>query len=176
MAEDGGWRGPTCSDHELVVRTMAAENRFARRALSSCCLDWLARRQAGTRNFASPSGVGYVFGTFPKEWDRNHRTAALGVRSLVARSPDVLNTPIVIGLGTEVHDPTGYSLDVVYLHVPVWTDRDEELARKARRDSGIMEAPVLSRASADEFPTRLPRSRTSQERNRAKREREKRGR
>jgi hypothetical protein len=170
----GGQSGPTLSDHELVVRTMAAEDRFARRALSGCCLEWLARRQAGARSFVSRSGIGYLFGTFPRDWDRKQRTAALGVRSLVARSPGVLNTPIVIGLGTEVHDPTGYSLDVIYLHVPVWTERDEELARAARRDLGIMEAPILSQASLDEFPTRSSPSRSRQERNRAKRRRQRR--
>ena len=42
--------GPSQSDHEKMVRTLAAEDRFARRILSEFFLDWLHRKQAGARN------------------------------------------------------------------------------------------------------------------------------
>ena len=167
--------GPSPSDHELLVRTMAAENRFARRALSGAFLDWLHLRKAGARTLVSSSGIAYVFVTHPRDYEREYRVADLGARCFVARSPSVVGKPTVIGIATELYDPSGYSLDAVYLHMPDWTDEDEQKAQEARRRFGIMKSPDRLVVPLEEFPLSKRAQLTRAERNRRKRER-KRGR
>lgn len=143
----------SASDHERVVRTMAAENRFARRLLSTACLDWLRAKTPGARTIVSPSsGIAYVFGTFPRDWPRNRRAGELLARCHAARSPAVTGCATVIGIGTEVYDPAGFSIDAVLLHLPEWTAADDEIACRARADLGILQSPTLRRAQMDEFP------------------------
>ncbi|WP_437780710.1 NERD domain-containing protein [Sorangium sp. So ce1097] len=160
-------RGPSLSDHERVVRTMAAEDRLARRALSCAFLDWLHRKQAGARNLVSPSNVAYVFATYPRDLPREERVKDLMARGIVARSPSMTGRETVVGLGTEVYDPSGFSFDVVYIHQPEWTSEDEEVAKLAREGFQIMQEPTAQRLSIDEFP----RSTSRAEKNRKKRER-----
>jgi hypothetical protein len=75
-------------------------------ALGQACLDWLQRREAGARMLRSPvSGVGYVLGTFPCDWDRDDGRALLEAHCRVARSPSVLNDETVVGLGAEIYNP-----------------------------------------------------------------------
>lgn len=166
--------GASPSEHELLVRTMAAENRFARRALSGAFLDWLLLRKAGARNLVSQSGIAYVFGTYPRDCEREYRVADLGARCFVARSRSGVGKPTVIGIATEIYDPSGYSLDAVYLHMPDWTDEDEQKAQEARRRFGIMKAPERSVAPLEEFPLPKTAKPTRTERNRRKRERKRR--
>lgn len=167
--------GPSPSDHEVLVRTMAAENRFARRALSGAFLDWLNLRKAGARNLVSKSGIAYVFATYPRDYDREHRLADLGARCFVARSPSIVGKSTVIGIATELYDPSGYSLDAMYLNMPDWTDEDEQKAQEARQRFGIMKSPERLVAPLEEFPMSKRAKLTRTERNRKKRER-KRGR
>jgi len=144
--------GHSLSDYELAVRTMATEDRFARRCLSSAFLDWLHKRQLGARNLQSPSGVGYVFSIYPRHGDREQRRKDLEVRCLAARSPSVLNVERVIGIATELYDPSGYSLDVVYLHLPSWSEEDERHLQDARSKLGILQSPERRWLSVSEFP------------------------
>jgi hypothetical protein len=160
-------RGPSLSDHERVVRTMAAEDRFARRALSQSFLDWLYMKQAGARNLVSPSDVAYVFATYPRDLPRERRVKDLTARCVVARSPSVMNRETVVGLGTEIYDPSGFSFDIIYINQPEWTSEDEELAQVAREGLDIMRDPSAGRLSFDEFP----RATSNAARNRKKRER-----
>jgi hypothetical protein len=144
--------GPTLSEYELLVRTLAAENRFARRMLSASMLDWLKRRQVGARTLVSPSGVGYIFATYPDDWSREYRACELKARCIVCRSPAVTGCRTLIGLGTELYDPSGSSFDAVYFDKPEWTPDDEQLALETREKFGLLEEPIYSRAKADEFP------------------------
>jgi hypothetical protein len=164
--------GTSPTQHETAVRVLAAENRFARRILSGACVNWLQGREAGTRNLKSPtSGVGYVFGTFPRNWDRKYRQTELEARCFVARSPSVLNCETVIGIATEVYDAAGYSMDSVYLHMPRWTEQDEEVAQETRRRFGILQEPRFSSGSFHEFPAAVPSRTPRADKNRRKRER-----
>ncbi len=79
------------------------------------------------------SGVGYVLGTFPCDWDRDDGRALLEAHCLVARSPSVLNYETVVGLRTEIYDPAGFSMDCVYLHMAKWTDTDEDFENRASK-------------------------------------------
>lgn len=162
--------GPTPSEHERVVRVLASENRFSRRILSGAFLDWLQRRQTGARNVVSGhSKVAYVFGVYPRDWARERRAAELRARCYVARS--VTSMPTVVGIATEVYEPSGYSMDAVYMHLPEWTAEDERLAEETKAKFGIMQNPTLLHRSEREFPspTGYPTGRT--EKNRRKRAR-----
>jgi len=167
--------GPSPSELERIVRTMASEDRFSRRALSASFLEWLRTKQAGARSMKSPSSkVGYVFGTFPRDWDREFRQTNMSARCFVARSPAHLNCSTVVGLATEIYDPAGYSMDGVYLHMPGWAPGDDAIAAEAQQRFGIMEDPAYRDLSMAEFPSARRRLKTRSERNREKRERRKR--
>ena len=144
--------GLSMDEHELVVRTLARENRFTRRFLAGACVSWLQSLQRGARNVISPSGVGYVFATYPRDYEREHRTADLAMRCFVARSPRHLGLETIVGLATEIYDPSGFSLDAFYLSMLKWTEKDEEDAQKAREDFGVMKEPIPRHVSLDEFP------------------------
>jgi hypothetical protein len=70
----------------------------------------------------------------------------------MARNPAVLNAQTVIGIATELYDPSGYSLDVAYIHLPSWSEEDERLAEAVRRELGILESPQLRHIDMAEFP------------------------
>lgn len=163
--------GPTLTELETVVRTMAAENRFQRRMLSEAIVNWVHQRQAGARTMVSPSGVAYVFATYSRDFDREARRTSLRWRCFVARSPSVTGCSTVLGIATETYDPSGFSLDAVYLHLPEWTEEDEQKAQEAREKFGFMNAPTVKRASFQEFPS-VPPSKM-RNKNAAKRERQK---
>jgi hypothetical protein len=165
--------GPSPSDHEMVVRVLAGENRFARRILSADCLEWLHRKQAGARNMISPcSEVAYVFGVYPRDWTREYRTSDLSARCYVARS--LWKRETVVGIGTELYDPSGFSMEAVYMHLPEWTAEDERIAEEAKARFGFFKNATVLRGSASEFPTTVPAPQTRAQRNREKRERRKR--
>lgn len=166
--------GDDVTNPEQIVRTMAREDRFARRFLGTAFMDWHQRQQHGARMVLSPtSGVVYVFLTTPRIWPRQDRVMELQGRCLVARGlhPDHAT---VIGIGTEVYDPTGYSLDAVYLHMPTWTDEDEQNARCAREECDWFNTPEVNRLQMDEFPlgTEAGRKRKPQRRKRRRGKRE----
>jgi hypothetical protein len=147
------------NDNELVVRTMASETRFERRVLSTACIDWLRKKRTGGRVTCSPkTQTGYVFLTKPRDGDREVRVAELMARCMDARSP---NGPLsrsgesatkIIGLATEIYDPSGWSMDVVYLDKPQWSDKDEAATEEGREIFTLPREKEISRLSLDEFP------------------------
>lgn len=145
--------GPALSMHEFVVRTLATESRFARRFLSNAFAGWIALKQAGARTTVSPpTDVAYVFATYPRDWSREYRKCELEARCFVSRSPRVTGRRIVMGIGTEIYDPSGFSFDAVYLEKPDWTAEDEKLADEIRARFGFLHDTTSSRAVMDEFP------------------------
>lgn len=144
--------GLSQDQYEMVARTMAAESRFQRRLLGFSFISLLEKKQSLTRFVKSESGVGYVFGIYPGDYAREQRTANLGIRCFVARSPLVFGCETIIGIATEVYDPSGYSLDVIYQHLPEWTNADEEKALELKQQLGILSEPTVWHVSMDEFP------------------------
>lgn len=173
---------PNPNELELVVRAMASERRFERRLLSGAFVDWLQKKQRGGRMiFSERTQTGYAFATCPRDGDRQMRVAELVARCLVARSPrgplaraghDVKK---VIGMATEIYDPSGYSMDVAYLEQPTWSEEDERHTEEGRALFGIHDETVFGRLHSDEFPL-APRpkvatrdSRTAAEKRKARR-------
>ena len=162
--------GATLSDRERIVRTMAAEIRFARRVLSVSWLEWLRTGRAGARNLVSPSGVGYVLAAYPRDLSRKERVRDLAARCLVARGPSIFNRPTVVGIATEVKDGSpGGSYDAVHVHITEWTEVEEALATEARSAYRIFETPTVWEGSMDEYPVRTSTKPTTTDRNRLKR-------
>jgi hypothetical protein len=150
---------PHPNELELVVRAMASEGRFERRFLSGAFLDWLRKKQRGGRMvFSDRTQTAYAFATYPRDGDRQMRVAELIARCFVARSPrgplarTGYDVKKVIGIATELFDPSGYSMDVVYLKLATWTEEADRRTEEGRALFRIHEETVLSRATVDEFP------------------------
>lgn len=124
---------------ELVLRTMAKENRFNRRVLSQQ-LDDILRTTPKTHRRAkllqSPSGVIYVLLVSEKGRDREDRRRELEYRCYVAKNM-FPSSPTVVGVATEHYDPTGHSFDVCYLRFEEWTKEQQEWAREAQEKLGF---------------------------------------
>ncbi|MEE9123406.1 MAG: NERD domain-containing protein [candidate division NC10 bacterium] len=141
---------------EHVVRTMARENRFARRMLSDSFLEFLGLAIQGThrsRIVQSPSGIVYVLLARPGTDDRKQRVAELMVRCFIARGITESATTVV-GIATEIPEPaSGSSFDVCWLHKPDWSEEDAQELARLQQDTGAFTDPVYSRVHVDEFPT-----------------------
>jgi hypothetical protein len=143
--------GTDLSNEEQVVRTMARENRFSRCVLAATFHDWHQRRVHGARIAPAHSGIVYVFLAAPRDLPREDRRIELMGRCYVARDLNP-SSSTVIGIGTEVYDSSGFSLDGVYLFKPEWTAEDRAHAEYAREQFGWFRTPQMSRIQADEFP------------------------
>lgn len=168
LSDEGG---PSLTEREILVRTMAAEDRFQRRILSSAIVNWLNQRSAGARTMVSPSGVAYVFCTYPRDYDRKTREANIALRCFVTRSPSVTGCPTVVGIATEIYDPSGFSLDAVYFHLPEWTDEDELKAQETREKFAILNNPTKKMRAFQEYPTAVQAIQQKRNKNAEKRKR-----
>lgn len=144
------------SNSELALRTMAREDRFARRLLGKAFrefIDQAARVAVRARMVKSPSGVVYVFLALPHDEDRQFRVAELGCRCFIARGLHRESTT-VIGMATERHTPgKGFSLDLNYLYMPEWSSDQQQAMEGMQRDLGLFVAPVRTDGGEDEYPS-----------------------
>jgi hypothetical protein len=141
---------------ELVLRTMARENRFCRRILGQRIDELLRTTQIGRRRsqlIQSPSGTVYILSVSERNRDRKDRRAELGNRCYVARDlyPD---SPTVIGIATENYNPAdpGFSFDTCYLHYPEWTEEQHKSARKMQKELGYFTDADLRHIQVYEYP------------------------
>lgn len=120
--------GSTLSDVELALRQMAAENRYQRRLLGKAFDEFLQQSATKIRSrlVKSESGAIYVFLAKPLGTAREDRTKELLARCFVAKGK-LRDYPTVIGIATEEYIPNqGFSLDLVYMAKPEWTDDDQK--------------------------------------------------
>lgn len=144
---------PSLEEAELVVRTMAKETRFNRRVLAKSFIEFHMSRQARSRIVRSLSGIVYVFLVCSRETERVDRRNELAARCLVARglNPDVTT---VVGIATETYDPSSFSLDVVHLHIPIWTEEDERRMSRLQREAKLFAHTSEKRITEHEYPER----------------------
>jgi len=119
--------GSTLSDVELALRQMAAEERYQRRLLGQAFDDFLQQsaQRVRSRLVTSASGVTYVFLAKPLGTKREDRMIELLARCHVARGK-FRDRPTVVGIATEEYIPNqGFSLDLVHMSNPEWTDEDQ---------------------------------------------------
>ena len=154
---------PGLSGVERSIRTMAREDRFARRVLGKAFREFLDQsHEIRARMTKSPSGVVYVFLATPHGYPRETRTAELSNRCFVARglSPDA---QVIVGLATEQYTPgKGFSLDLVHMYKPEWTEKDPEIMEGMQRDLGYFVKPRVTQTSEDEYPAKHLRAETAE--------------
>ena len=142
-------------ERETVLRTMAREDRFARRLLAHGFNEFMARAvaiQIRARQVRSPSGVVYVFLATDRAEPRDERVRELQFRCLVARGQQPSATT-VIGLATERYVAhAGFSLDVIHLSIDRWTPEHEQLMVRIQEDLGYFSAPLRQSVRTDEYP------------------------
>lgn len=147
--------GPELNDSEVAVRTMARENRLGRRIVGKSFMEFyeLARQErVRSRMALGNSNTTYVFLGMPHGESREFRKAELGRRCLVARG---LNKErhTVIGLATERYEEgKGFSFDLLYLHIPEWTEELQKQIEYAQKEFGYFANPQSAQFHEDEYP------------------------
>ncbi len=146
----------TPDETEVILRTMARENRYNRRLLAKQFDDVLQntpKTQGRARMFQSPSGIGYVLLISPRNVSRAERREQLAARCFVARNL-LRSSSTIIGLATEHLNPKNRSgfIDACYLHYPDWTDDLRKKAELTQQTLGYFASPARSYTHLDEYP------------------------
>ncbi len=120
--------GPSFTEMDLAVRTMARESRFNRRVLGKALKEFLVlaqNRKIRSRIIPSLSEVAYVFLYVQPDLDFQNIQAELGCRCFIARGMQRdYNTIIGVAI-QELAVGRGSSSSLVYLHKDTWADEDE---------------------------------------------------
>lgn len=147
--------GPSLSDVEQSVRTMALENRFSRRILGKAFIEFMklaSQKKVRSRMIRSLNDVVYVFLAIPHGEERQFRVAELGNRCFVARGLNK-DCKCVVGIATERYEgKRGFSLDLAYIYKESWTERDQSRMKFMQKDSGYFVSPVEKLVNEGEYP------------------------
>lgn len=147
--------GNTLSEVELVTRTMARENRFARRILAKSLLEFLelsSQKVVKSRITPSFSGIMYVFLACSLDEDFKYRHAELGGRCFVVRGlyPEAKT---IIGIAIVRSDTEkGFSLTSFYLYKENWTDEDQRKMLYAQKEFDWFKNPREHKVDEEEYP------------------------
>lgn len=126
------------TDNELALVTMALQPRAHRAILAESLLEFLqnADLKSAARVVQGHEDSAFVFTTGNSE-DREFRARELALRCLVVRGrfPGVRT---VVGIATDRPgaSKTGYSSDIAYIHMPTWTEEDEQHVQGIQSDLG----------------------------------------
>ncbi|MBU4334082.1 MAG: NERD domain-containing protein [Candidatus Omnitrophica bacterium] len=147
--------GDSLEQIEFTMREMARESRFNRRILAKHFTDFLnnaKKKKIRSRKVQSPSGTVYVFLVHPRGEDRQFRIADLGNRCFVARGT-TRGCRTVVGIATETYEgKAGFSLDVVYLHMPTWTEEDQAHCDSMQNELNYFLNPMITLTREQEYP------------------------
>jgi hypothetical protein len=142
-------------DGEIILRTMAREDRFSRRILGKSFAEFIilsSQNKVRARLLRSPSGIIYVLLALPHTIERKYRRAELGVRCFIARGLN-LDCKTIVGIATEQSKPgVGHSFDLYYLNLPKWTDKHQKRMEEIQKESGFFAKPVSTESHEDEYP------------------------
>src|SRR5206468_1405904 len=101
-------------------------------------------RRTRARIIPSGSGVTYVFLRCTRDAPQKMRLAELDMRTFVARGSHGAGTTVVGITVVESNTVTGFSLEVLHRHHPVWTREDAALAAEVQRRAGYFSSPVTT--------------------------------
>ena len=159
--EHGNSYAPT--EHEKIVRTLAAENRFSRRLLAKWILERAEKAPNSYVSSCHPSinqpDVLYVLLVGPgakkskyAEY-REHRSRDLTLRCYAAKAASPTYKTIV-GIGLDANGVNGHSEDFVRIDTSDWTAEDLSRAEKIRTDFGyfVLGKATQTRLSEFEYP------------------------
>jgi hypothetical protein len=147
--------GSDLASIDTVTRIMARESRFDRRYLSEAFTEFMDDPTKKSRMVLGNSGIGYVFLKQKHEEPREERVAELQARAFVVR--DLMENQgrpgPVVGVATEIpEEGSGFSLDLLLVDIPEWTDELRTWAARARDELGLFKKPDFIHRSGDEFP------------------------
>jgi GNAT superfamily N-acetyltransferase len=163
---------PSFVSSETVLRFMAAEPRFRRRALSEALVEAIETTEPSERRLrVIPSQhqeqPTYVFLLFPWREDRSEEQNRRARRNYLEASllvtkvkyPDALD---VVGIATESGAAHAqHSEDAMYLDARVWSAEDKERALRYQRDLGILVAGRPLAKHFEEYPRKPAKGRSA---------------
>lgn len=135
------------TENELALVTMALRPRMHRAVLADAFLQFLqnAELKSAARVVQGHGDTAFVF-TAGSSADREFRARELILRCLVVRGrlPGVTT---VVGIATDRPGTSkiGYSSDIVYVHMPEWTEKDEHDVQGIQRDWGYFKNVAWSK-------------------------------
>lgn len=135
------------TNNELALMAMALQPRGYRANLAEALLEFMEepQRRIASRVVLGLGKTAFVFLAGPSS-DREFRSRELVLRCLVVRGrlPDVIT---VVGIATDRPGTSeiGYSSDLVYLHMPDWSAKDEADVTGIQNDLGYFKNAQWSR-------------------------------
>lgn len=127
--------------NELALVTMAMQPREYRANLAESFMGFLKNphNKIASRVILGFNQTAFVF-LAGSSSDREHRSRELALRCLVVRGR-LPNITTVVGIATDKPGTSkiGYSSDIVYLHIPEWTSKDEADVAGIQNDLGYFE-------------------------------------
>lgn len=115
------------TDNELALVTMAIQPRAARSVLARAFREFLEDEDlnSAARVVQGHGNTAFVF-TIGPSTDREFRAKQLGLRCLVVRGR-LPGVKTVVGIATDRpgSSKVGYSSDIVYIHMPNWSEEDK---------------------------------------------------
>lgn len=145
--------GPTLTELELALRTVARESRFSRRILGKALRDFIAQTdKIRSRALFSPNGVIYVLVWFHPDEEPKYRASELYCRCMVARRK-VGRGDKVVGIGLSPHvEGMGSASDLILIHLPDWSEADDAKVEKMQRELGYFAQGEVQHFHTDEYP------------------------
>lgn len=126
------------TENELALVAMALQPRGCRANLVDAFMEFLQNEKlkSAARVVQGDSGYAFVF-TIGSSEDREFRSRELMLRCLVVRGR-FPNIQTVVGIATDRPEvsETGYSSDIVYIHMPEWTEESELHVQGIQNDLG----------------------------------------
>jgi hypothetical protein len=146
--------GPTETGDEIVLRTMAREDRFSRRIIGETFKEFIIRarekRNIRSRMCLSRTGVVYVFLAVRHGEKDVHQE--LLMRCHVARGLHKENKTVV-GIAVEDFEPgKGMMSTLAFYEKKSWSDDDEKHMSEIQKNLGYFSSPEVTESHHDEYP------------------------
>lgn len=124
---------------ELALIAMALQPRGHRANLADAFVEFLGPKckKVASRVLVAANATAFVF-LGGDSSDREHRARELALRCLVVRGRCDGHVTTVIGIATDkpTQEKRGHSSDILYLHLPDWTDEDDRKVEGIQADFG----------------------------------------
>jgi hypothetical protein len=81
-----------------------------------------------------------------------YRLMELHMRCFIARGEPGAGATVIGITVVESNTEPGFSLEVMHLHHPAWTEEDSAIAAETKHRTGYVADPVFTRSHEDEYP------------------------
>ncbi|MES2355945.1 MAG: hypothetical protein V4568_16400 [Pseudomonadota bacterium] len=135
---------------ELALVAMALQPRSHRANLADAFMEFLGEKGSSitSRVVVVGNKTAFVF-LGGDSSDREYRSRELALRCLVVRGRSP-NVDTIVGIATDKPKPgkSGHSSDILYKHLPIWTEADAENVDCIQRELGYFKNTMWSSAMA----------------------------